>query len=510
MPIAWAYDVFPVYSTQGIEDADVETMIENIHSQGFGTFYLLANEETSQEIQTKVTSQYTKKEKVKVTATKILKCTKNIVGSSVSAISQESFPLGAVKPQAFYNLPKMSKEFVDRLDSFFRHVHSKYKTEAIVVFTYDETYLNTDNPSDGWGVAVPKQENTAASCDYDQQSILDILPDDYDHIYQVGTAHSHPMMDAYCSGTDKADQASFDGVHITFGWKGPVTDHHIELQMGDTAWTLRPEQVFEMDDYVVDDKVESWSKQVTKKTFTGTSGGATPLGSGKQTTGSGKGLVGMKYMSQQEADRKAKSFLPEAVGEPRNNTIIYSPLVNVDHLVSCPVCTNEYVSKESRRCYKCMTFFMDAQEDIEDLIKIRKAKFPTSYHEIDPEADPAKAIWLVEEEWDKDNKEIFIYQMLHPGVGQEHVKGVRSSPRKGGSDTQLDDEDLEVFAPTTSHSADDEPIFDYVICEDCGVQNETHAWQCIECEGFAFAAPGVTLPRKSDNAYEEESDLGQS
>ena len=65
----------------------------------------------------------------------------------------------------------------------------------------------------------------------------------------VGSVHSHPGMPAYASGTDHADQADFDGVHITFGWQNNVnsgaTQYHIELQVSGESYTLKPEDVFE-------------------------------------------------------------------------------------------------------------------------------------------------------------------------------------------------------------------------------------------------------------------------
>lgn len=485
-PILWANDVFPVYTTNGIKDEDVEEMIEDIHNSGYQIFYLIANEATKQQIETKMTSSYTKRETIVTKSPKILKCTKNIAGRSVSAVTTGSLPFGAVKPQAFYNLPKMSAEFVERLDDFFRFVHNQHGTEAIVIFTYDSTYLESDNPADGWGIAVPKQENTAASCDYDQQSILDILPDEYDHIYQVGTAHSHPMMEAYCSGTDKADQASFDGVHITFGWKGPVTEHFIELQMGETAWTLRTDQVFDFEVTEVDDNVKSWANQVTKKTIT-SYGGYT-----------GTGTTAHKHVSQQDVTKMVKEFLPDEVPGPDVATIIYAPIMHRISLTECPVCKNEHINVANARCYKCLTYILDPSESMEDLIALRRKHLPSASVDIDPSTKPHKSIWLVEEDYDEKAQEIFRYQQLHDAPNTKLVRGVKTAPRKGGTDS------YDIFE--RKYTDDDSPVFDYIVCTECGGKNEMHAWQCEEdgCDSFTFVPPGTSITPKKKEEQERD------
>jgi hypothetical protein len=170
----------------------------------------------------------------------------------------------SVSPLAHYTMPLIPHVIVEKLDQFFRLVDAQHGTESIVMLTYD---LDKEGP-EGWGVLVPDQQNTAAHCNYDPHSIAEIKPD---NVMIVGSVHSHPHMAAYASGTDHADQADFDGIHITYGWQKSVnngaTQYHIELQMAGEAYTLKPEDVFE--DFVIqkepDPDVVEWSSKVKKE-----------------------------------------------------------------------------------------------------------------------------------------------------------------------------------------------------------------------------------------------------
>ena len=126
--------------------------------------------------------------------------------------------------------------------------------------------MNATGP-EGWGVLVPDQTNTPAHCKYDADSIAELKPED---VMIVGSVHSHPEMSAYASGTDHADQADFDGLHITYGWQksqnNGATQYHLELQMSGQNYILKPEDVFE--DIAVlkdpDPDVVEWSGKVKK------------------------------------------------------------------------------------------------------------------------------------------------------------------------------------------------------------------------------------------------------
>jgi len=244
-----------------VADRDnIEDIIENL---GFNIYYLLCNVAEDKTSQTKTgttttTTTYT------VLSTKIVKVTNNFVGRSVIEIKDEELmELAPVREAAEYNLPPIPRDIVDKLDEFFRLVHAQHGTESIVILTFDPA----KSDSSGWGVLVPDQTNTSVHCKYDADSIVEQKPDD---VLIVGSVHSHPEMAAYASGTDHADQADFDGIHITYGWQksvnGGATQYHIEMQMSGYHWTLKPEDVFE--DFTIkkdpDPQVLEWSKNVKK------------------------------------------------------------------------------------------------------------------------------------------------------------------------------------------------------------------------------------------------------
>lgn len=204
----------------------------------------------------------------------LFKVVNNFVGRSVT-ISTDSFPeeFTDMEEECTYLMPLIPRNIIDKLDEFFRLVHSQHGTESIVILTYDTN--KTD--SSGWGVLVPEQSNTAAHCKYDADSIAAIKPD---NVMIVGSVHSHPEMSAYASGTDHEDQADFDGVHITYGWQNSVqngaTQYHIELQMAGKHYKLDIEDVFEpfQIDKDPDPEVVEWSGKV-KKAFPPLQGGST-------------------------------------------------------------------------------------------------------------------------------------------------------------------------------------------------------------------------------------------
>ena len=243
---------------------DIEDIVESL---GFNIYYLICNlaEDKKSETKTWVNGKYETTTSVATNlTTKIVKVVNNFVGRSVTAVDDEELSsFAAVRETAVYNLPKIPKIIVDKLDEFFRLVDAQHGTESIVILTFDPS----KDDSSGWGVLVPEQTNTSVHCKYEADSIVDQKPD---HVMIVGSVHSHPGMAAYASGTDHADQADFDGIHITYGWQksvnGGATQYHIELQMAGSHWTLSPDDVFES--FTIskdpDPEVIEWSKNVKK------------------------------------------------------------------------------------------------------------------------------------------------------------------------------------------------------------------------------------------------------
>lgn len=261
--------------------ADRDGICEIVENMGFQIYYLLANNYKETTVSTTVyplndqTKHYgygSYNQPSSITENKVsversgglFKVVKNFVGRAVSTSSDElPNEFADVIEECLYTMPKISLDIVQKLDEFFRLVHSQHGTESIVILTYD---TNKDDSS-GWGVLVPEQSNTAAHCKYDADSIASIKPED---VIIVGSVHSHPEMAAYASGTDHDDQADFDGVHITYGWQKTVnagaTQHYAELQMSGKSYKLNIDDVFESNILVSDPdpEVVEWSTKVKK------------------------------------------------------------------------------------------------------------------------------------------------------------------------------------------------------------------------------------------------------
>jgi hypothetical protein len=262
--------------------ADRDGIEDIVESLGYNIYYLIANIAEDRKIENKV---WEKNKQVTTTTwvtdlnTSIVKVVNNFVGRSLSKVEKEDiYDFTPVREEATYNLPAIPRIIVDKLDEFFRLVEAQHGTESIVMLTFDPQFAGS---SQGWGILVPDQQNTSVHCKYDPDSVVDQKPE---HVMIVGSVHSHPNMAAYASGTDHADQADFDGLHITYGWQKSInngaTQYHIEMQIGGVIYTLKPEDVFEDILFTKDPDPEviEWSEKV-KKALPPTGGMATPAAS---------------------------------------------------------------------------------------------------------------------------------------------------------------------------------------------------------------------------------------
>jgi PRTRC genetic system protein A len=89
---------------------------------------------------------------------------------------------------------------------FFSKVYKEHRSEAIVLLFYNEE-------KKVYKIVPPSQEVSAAGVDYTRAMTID-------GYVMVGDIHSHANFSAFHSGTDDADEKSFDGLHITIGNNG--------------------------------------------------------------------------------------------------------------------------------------------------------------------------------------------------------------------------------------------------------------------------------------------------
>jgi hypothetical protein len=356
--------------------ANRDNIEEEIEFLGFNIYYLICNVAVDRKVESNVYDKgITTKNVSYVTdlSTKIVKVVNNFVGRTVSEIVDEDlFDFDVTRETAEYSLPPIPRVIIDKLDEFFRLVHVQHGTESIVLLTFDPQYEGT---SQGWGVLVPDQVNTSVHCKYDADSIVDQKPED---VLIVGSVHSHPEMAAYASGTDHADQADFDGIHITYGWQKSInngaTQYHIEMQMAGHAYTLKPEDVFE--DYTFikepDPEVVGWSTKV-KKVLPPIAGGSVTQVAQASTTQATTQAQTLPQAFTPLGIRNGDSRLQE-YPDPKDDEP-YLVIGEVDSAGSeCPSCQGEvlaYVPKSfyCDTCDLCFALMSDSYAEIIDNAK---------------------------------------------------------------------------------------------------------------------------------------------
>lgn len=390
---------FPVVLTNHV---DILKWVKQDHPEWF-MYYLLGDKVSERiEYDVWVTNEYNHSVKKPVHtfydhSLALFKVIYNEIGYSVTEVhadALESIDLTPIKEGFGFVLPKIPKELLDRVDQFLRLVDEKQRSEAIVLLTFDP--LSVDNAGNfepkGWGVLVPDQVNTAAHCKYDQTTIIDDKPD---HVMIVGSIHSHPQMSAYASGTDHEDQSDFDGIHITFGWRGNgPTEYYIEYQMQNRAWRMFPDQVFE--DFVKvetpDDDMKTWIDRVSTPGKAQTAQSPIPLGpkvkSGQAaTSGSDAEFNNSEY---EFTEVGFASYSDVHTMAWRNHNSNWNPCIalknyNYEHYVlvtdieettlSCPACFKTIAPREREmaRCTRCWTFFKSSKDTLDDLITHRRS-----------------------------------------------------------------------------------------------------------------------------------------
>ncbi|MEK7654010.1 MAG: Mov34/MPN/PAD-1 family protein [Patescibacteria group bacterium] len=133
-------------------------------------------------------------------------------------------------------LPPFPKGLVLKAARFFAWICREHDSEAIVLIYQNETDKR-------FFMMAPKQTVSPAKIDYEFPK-LDLGPG----WVMVGTMHSHGKLSAFHSGTDLHDEASLNGIHVTFGsfprWNrtGPISVS-VEAAVNGYRFPLRVEDV---------------------------------------------------------------------------------------------------------------------------------------------------------------------------------------------------------------------------------------------------------------------------
>lgn len=121
-----------------------------------------------------------------------------------------------IKTEGTINLPKVDKKTYKKVLLFLKLIHKEHKSEGCVLLALKR---NIDLESQTYRIIVPQQEVTNGHVDY-KSGMKEAYEELEEDEYFVGTIHSHPNFAAYQSSTDKNDEDTFDGIHLTFGQIG--------------------------------------------------------------------------------------------------------------------------------------------------------------------------------------------------------------------------------------------------------------------------------------------------
>lgn len=335
---------------------------------------------------------------------RVYRVKKNVVSRTITSLDPKD--LGATTPirsDTWFLLPKIPYELVQKLDAFFRGVHKLHGSEAIAIFTYEPEFLHSEDPSAGWGVLIPDQENDGGHCAYDPPSVMAMKTDSS---FIVGTMHSHPAMSAFFSGIDEHDQGDQDGLHITQGWQAKNdnrTEYYVAIYSDGKKYEFKPDQVFQTPpppDVDVSE-VEEWTAKVKKATHTTTH----THGHGASGTSSHRGYThtsgaGTNYVPNR---RSRPIRLPDNAPSPAKNVIV-AEIPDVDH-PQCPFCDMPLTPPaiNYRRCSACASYLVLNGETVVEMHQHRIDTQRGYQIDIDPEAAPTPiVVWSV-----RDGEDVF-------------------------------------------------------------------------------------------------------
>jgi hypothetical protein len=333
--------------------------------------------------------------KIVDTGIKLFLVINNTLGISIQHVY--GGPLAGISQGTKLKLPKIPRKMIASIDAFFREVYKLNSTEAIVILTYDVAKTGPE----GWGYIVPDQKNTGGHCDYKPESIAERLPNDTTVL--VGTAHSHPGMDAYKSDTDQKDQlAAGDGVHMTFGWKaavdGGATKFYCEIQFGQYQEQVTPDYLFDDFNYEIDMEAikKDIEENVKKASFQSGTTGTTSSGG---TSNSGTGYQGGRYGGASHSVTSSKNRLVNlpAGGPKKDDSTIVIPVYQhpESKKYHCTGCSTELCPPEveRRKCMICKMPLAFAEDTIDTIIQQRKDT-STSWDELDINSKPKLPIYI--------------------------------------------------------------------------------------------------------------------
>jgi len=135
-------------------------------------------------------------------------------GSAIVKVDNVNF-LEKAPREMTYNLPKLPGHIVALAKRFFQTVFAQHRSESYLTLLWSPR-LNQ------YRLWCPKQRVSYSSVNYERDDCVpfeESIGCETGPGYQmVGTIHSHCDFSPFHSGTDKEDESTFDGIHLTFGY----------------------------------------------------------------------------------------------------------------------------------------------------------------------------------------------------------------------------------------------------------------------------------------------------
>jgi len=127
--------------------------------------------------------------------------------TSCTKVDKISF-LKELEPYAELKIPQISGGILSTGLGFLKWVYDTHSTEGGLIIYYNST-------THEYRINAPVQEISYGGVHWDNRK--EPFPKGF---IRMGTIHSHADMSAFHSGTDVADEVSFDGLHVTIGHLG--------------------------------------------------------------------------------------------------------------------------------------------------------------------------------------------------------------------------------------------------------------------------------------------------
>lgn len=113
--------------------------------------------------------------------------------------------LPSFQPKIGMKLPKAPPSIIFQAFMFFRYIYKQHSAESLLAYVYHPE-------KKAFGFVCPDQVVHGTGIRYDNKTIK-IPPE----VCLIGTFHSHCGFGSFHSGTDRHDEADFDGIHVTIG-----------------------------------------------------------------------------------------------------------------------------------------------------------------------------------------------------------------------------------------------------------------------------------------------------